>query len=181
MADHLSLGEGARIGHFNVIRGCESVTIGDHGGIGTLNWITAHPQGDARHYAGQADRHPVLKIGRHSSITTRHYLDCTAGIVVGDFSTVAGLRSQILTHSIDLDQNLQTAKGITIGAYSFIGTATVLLQGSSLPDFSVLAAGSVLTKPQSEPYSLYAGQPAVKIRELPRDMGYFGRERGYVS
>lgn len=180
-ADFVSLGRGARIGHLNVIRGCASVIVGDHSGIGNFNWITAHPTHDTRHYVAQLDRRPELTMGMHASITSRHYIDCTAAVSVGDYATVAGVRSQLFTHSIDLSQNIQESKGVRIGAYGFVGTSTVLLPGSALPDFSVLAAGSLLNKAHREPYGLYAGQPAARIRELPHDLAYFNRTQGFVE
>lgn len=180
-ADYVCLGRGARIGHLNVIRGCASVIVGDHSSIGNFNWVTAHPTNDTRHYAKQLDRRPELSMGMHASITSRHYIDCTAAVSLGDYATVAGVRSQLFTHSIDLSQNVQASEGVRIGAYAFVGTATVLLPGSALPDFSVLAAGSLLNKAHREPYGLYAGQPAARIRELPQDLAYFHRIQGFVD
>ena len=180
LVENLFLGEGVSIGHLNFIRGHESVTLQDHSAIGSLNWIGAHPRGDTSHYASEVDRRPYLKVGRHAAITSRHLIDCTAGVTIGEYATVAGFRSQLLTHSIDLELNRQASREITIGTYSFVSTASVLLPGTSLPDFSVLGAGSVLTKGFEEPYCLYAGQPARKIKVLSKDLEYFTRAQGFV-
>lgn len=180
-ADHLSMSGGSSIGHFNVIRRCEAVRLDDHAAIGSLNWIGGHPKGDDGHYVDETDRHPILHLERHASITTRHLVDCTGGITIGKFATVAGFRSQLLTHSIELARNKQTASHITVGAYAFVSTSVVLLPGSAVPPYAILAAGSVLTKPFEERYCLYGGQPARKLKELPHDMLYFSREKGFVS
>jgi len=79
---------------------------------------------------------------------------------------------------VDFASNVQTARGIRIGRYSFVATSTVLLPGTSLPHFSILAAGSILTKDFKRPYGLYAGHPAVRVKELSEDLAYFRRETG---
>jgi len=178
LADHCTLGDGARIGHLNVIGRCESVTLGDHAIIGNLNWISAHPKADKTFYSSQADRSPSLTLGRHAAITSRHLIDCAAHVSVGAFATIGGSRSQLWTHSVDFVSSVQVARGISIGTYSFVATSTVLLPGASLPDFSVLAAGSVLRNDFKEPYGLYAGHPAVRVKELSEDMAYFRRDTG---
>ena len=119
-------------------------------------------------------------MGSHAAITTRHYIDCTNSVTVGEFSTVAGARSQLLTHSIDLQESRQSSKPINIGKYCFIGTACIVLGGSSLPDYSVLGASSMMNKSFSEAYFLYAGNPAKAVKELSKDMAYFRRPSGFV-
>jgi acetyltransferase-like isoleucine patch superfamily enzyme len=121
-----------------------------------------------------------LVIGKHSAITSRHIIDCTNFIRIGEFSTIAGYRSQLLTHSIEIDKNRQWSKPIEIGDYSFVGTNTVILGGSSLPSFSVLGANSLLNKDFKDRYSLLAGVPAVPRRSLPSTYGYFKRKKGFV-
>jgi acetyltransferase-like isoleucine patch superfamily enzyme len=100
-------------------------------------------------------------------------VDCSGGVTIGAFTTFAGFRSQILTHSIDLETNLQTTGPVSIGKYCFIGTNSVLLMGSRLPDFSVLGAKSLLNKPYEETHWLYAGVPARPVKRLRLDLDYF--------
>jgi hypothetical protein len=57
----------------------------------------------------------VFKIGEHSAVTSRHYLDCTGGVTVGAFSTVAGARSTIFTHQVDITQSRQVWRPVRIG------------------------------------------------------------------
>lgn len=53
---------------------------------------------------------------------------------------------------------------ITIGNDVWIGHRCILLSGITIGDGSIIAAGSVVTK-DVEPYSIYAGVPAKKIRD----------------
>ena len=77
-------------------------------------------------------------------------------------------------------ENRQSCQPITVGAYCFVGTATVMLKGSALPDRSVLGAGSVLTKAMVDEGMLYSGVPAVAVRPIEVDKGYFVRSVGFV-
>ena len=123
----------------------------------------------------------MLLLGTHSAITSRHLLDCTNTVSIGPFTTIAGFRSQILTHSIDLAVNRQNSAEVKIGAYCFVGTGCIVLPGASLPDYCVLGAGAVLNQPVSESHTLYAGVPAHAVKKLPADSGYFNRPRGFVE
>jgi len=123
----------------------------------------------------------VLRLGSHAAITKHHHLDCTSAIDIGAFTTIAGYRSQFLTHSIDLQRNRQDAAPISIGAYCFVGTAVVILGGASLPDKSVLGAKALLNKSLSVPGTLYAGVPARAIRPIDPSAAYFTRQRGFVD
>ena len=145
-----------------------------------MNWITGFPTGPGRHFAHQTDRRPELIVEAHAGISSRHLIDCTARVRIGAFATVGGFRSQILTHSIDLEAGRQAAEPIEIGEYCFVGTNCVLLGGSSLPHHSVLGAQSLLNKKLDEPYRLYGGVPAKPLKELSKEMEYFRRTEGFV-
>jgi acetyltransferase-like isoleucine patch superfamily enzyme len=176
----LVMEEGSRIGHLNLCKNIDLFHLGAHAVVGQLNWITGFPSGPSRHFAHQADRRPDLILERHAGISSRHLIDCTARVRIGAFATIAGFRSQLLTHSIDLAAGLQSAEPIDIGEYCFTGTNSVVLGGSALPHHSVLGAQSLLNKKWEEPYRLYAGVPAKPIKELPPDLEYFRRTEGFV-
>ena len=69
---------------------------------------------------------------------------------------------------------------IRIGDYCFVGTNSVILGGSNLPDYSVLGAKSLLNKKCEVPYSLYAGVPALTIKDLDKNAKYFQRIDGFI-
>lgn len=179
--DRLIMGEGASIGHFTACRGIELLTLGDHSNIGTLNWIVGEPiESAGGFFAEEIDRRPQLRVGRHSAITSRHYLDCTSQILVGDFTTVAGVRSAFLSHGIDVEAGKQRSAPITIGSHCLVGTNCVLLGGSQLPDCSVLAAGSLLRDRYDDSHRVYAGVPSRAVKQLPSESTYFHRGHGVV-
>lgn len=180
--ESLSMGPGARIGHFNVAIHLQAIRMGKAATIGRRNWITGFPAGTASgHFAHQADREPVLELGEHAAITKNHHIDCTNAVCIGSFTTVAGYYSQLLTHSIDIVANRQDSKPIIIGSHCFIGTNVVILGGATIPDCSVVGAKSLVNGVHDKPYTLYGGVPARAIKDLPRDAGYFSRTVGRVS
>ncbi len=177
----LIMGEGACIGALTVVKGVRRLSMEECASIGRLNWISAYPAGAPPHFAHQPDRCPDLLMGRHAAITNRHIIDCTDCIRIGPFSTVAGFRSQLLTHSINLKTSRQEARPISIGAYTFVGTACTVLGGASLPDCSVLGANSLLNKPWTDTHRLYGGVPATVQAELDPSLAYFHRAVGFVT
>jgi len=181
LVKNLKMSEGARIRNFSVIKNLDNLIMKDYSSIGSLNWISGFPIIiNPIHFYDQPNRIPQLLIGEHSAITNRHYIDCTDSIIIGKFSTIAGIRSQLLTHSINIDKGRQFSNPILVGDYVFIGTKCVLLPNSSIPNYSVLGAGSVLNKKYLEPYNLYAGVPARKVKPLNKNSNYFNRIVGYV-
>lgn len=177
----LIMGKNSKIGHLNVIKGLTEVSIGISGSIGSLNWISGFPMNtQSLHFSDQNYRLPKLVLGDHAAITNRHLIDCTDSVTIGKFSTFAGFRSQILTHSISITDSRQRSGPVVIGEYTFIGTGSIILSNSSLPSFSVLGAGSVLNKKYDEENFLYAGNPARPIKKLNYDSAYFNRKIGYV-
>ncbi len=171
----------SRIGHFTICKGLELVQIDTYGTIGNGNWITGYPLSQTRHFSHLTNRQPILVLGEHAAITNRHFIDCTEAVRIGRFATFAGFSSQILTHSIDLEQCRQSAAPVTVGEYCFVGTNVVLLGGSALPSYSVLGAKSLLNKAYSEPHILYGGVPARRLRELDPELAYFKRSTGFVA
>jgi carbonic anhydrase/acetyltransferase-like protein (isoleucine patch superfamily) len=178
----LEMGLGARIGHLTFVKpGVELLRLGEGAGIGNLNWVSGEPLSGTTHYQDAAQRNPELVVHDHAAITNRHFVDCSASVSIGRFSTFAGLHSVILTHSVDLTSCKQSAKPVSIGEYCFVGAASVLLAGAALPDFSVLGAQALLNKHYTEPYYLYAGSPARPVKQLSPDRKYFSRTVGYID
>jgi acetyltransferase-like isoleucine patch superfamily enzyme len=177
---YLRLGEHTRIGHLNYSKGLDLIALDAHATIGNLNWITAHPTTGV-HFRHVPSRQPALTLAEHAAITSQHFFDCASPITIGRFSTVAGLRSQFFTHSIDIHEGRQDTHPIEIGAYCLVATGTVVLPGSRLPDHSVTSALTLLNKPFAEPYYLYGGIPATPVKKLSADCRYFRRAHGFVE
>jgi acetyltransferase-like isoleucine patch superfamily enzyme len=177
----LEMGPGSSIGAFTVCKGLDLLRLDERAFIGAFNWITAFPLGTkSRHFELDPGRTPRLIVARHGAVTSRHIIDCTDEVVIGAFSTLAGFRSQILTHSVDLRDSRQRCKPVRIGHHCFVGTGSVLVGGSVLPDCSVLGAHSLLANCLESPGYVYAGIPAKPIKPIEPGDKYFTRDTGYV-
>lgn len=174
------LEQNARIGHMTIVKGLDLLHLKESSVLGNLNWISGFPLADTSSFS-HIRRQPALIIGRHAAITHRHYVDCAASITIGEFTTVAGVRSQFFTHSINLKNCKQECAEIVIGRYCQVGTGCIVLPGAELADYSVLSAGSVLKGQFQRPYRLLSGNPAVEVKELPPDLEYFSRAEGRIA
>lgn len=177
----LIMEEGTYIGDLTICKNLDLIHLKAHSRIGRGNWITGFPPGHDVHFAHEPDRRPELILGEHSAVTNRHFIDCTARVTIGKFATFAGFQSQIMTHSINLEISRQCSAPVTIGDYCFVGTNCVILGGSVLPDYSVLAAKSQLATKFTEQFGLYCGVPARFVQELPPQFRYFQRTVGMVE
>lgn len=87
---------------------------------------------------------------------------------------------KIVKSSIDYQACRQDCEEITIGNYCIVGTNSVFLPGSTLPNYSICGANSVMNKNFKEEYTLYAGSPATIKSTLEKESKYFNREIGFV-
>ena len=170
----------SRIGGFTVVKSLQRLEMGRGAMIGRGNWITGYPL-NGTSFRHQPLRRSELILQDQSAITHRHIIDCTGGVVIGEFTTIAGYHSQILTHSIDLVENRQSSSAVEIGHHCFIGTNCVILGGSRLPDCSVLGAKALLNHVFTSTHQLYAGVPAVPVKGLSPELPYFHRRQGVVE
>ncbi|WP_127129811.1 hypothetical protein [Georgenia sp. SYP-B2076] len=158
----VEMGPGSRIGRFNVVKNVRLLRLGREASIGRMNLISAHPVYGRLYPSGAS-----MTLGDHSYLTSRHSVDCSGPVTIGDFAAVAGHRTTILTHSVDVRTDAQLAHPVTIGPRSFVSTNCLIVGGAELPSSSLLAAGAVLARARTggEP-GLWAGVPARRVGEV---------------
>lgn len=66
-------------------------------------------------------------------------------------------------------QVLNKSKGVRVGNHVWVGMRSVLFKGTVIPDHCVVGGCSLVTKAFTEPYSIYAGSPAIKRNKVPSD------------
>lgn len=176
LADRVELAEGALIGRLNIVSPIGLLRLDRFANLGSGNRVVGMQR--TGKYGQEPDRRSQLIIEEHASITRNHILDCSNSITIGKFSTFAGYRSQVLTHSPDFSRSHQTTRPVRIGSYCFVGTGSIILFDTELPNYCILSAGSVLNGRHEMTHSLYAGNPAKPVKELSRDLHYFHREIG---
>lgn len=177
---HVRLAPGAELYGYSFYHSLAELVLDAHSVIGHWNSIGGaaelrRPSGDF----GGGVRPGQLHLERDSAITSRHYIDCSAGVRIGEFTIVAGVRSTILTHQVDTVSSRHDLQPVHIGPYCFIGSNVSLVPGSSIPERCVVGMGAVVVENLAEPGMLYAGVPARAIK--PIDAGeYFRRDTGRI-
>ena len=175
----LEMGPGSRIGHFTVFRGLRRIRLGPAAHVGNFNWISASPMFQPQ--ATETSEHGCFTLGRESAVTGRHYFDCSGGVSIGEYTTVAGVRSTILSHQVDLNAGVQTATTTRIGDYCFVSSNVCVTSGASIPDRSAVAMGAVVVGDLGPAGALYGGVPARVLRSTVDTGKYFRRTRGFVG
>jgi acetyltransferase-like isoleucine patch superfamily enzyme len=156
----LAMHPGSRIGHLNRLKGPAEVILGEGGSIGNLNGIRAPRRG-----VGVVA--PMLVIGKASNITYGHIIDLAASVRIGDFSTLAGARSQLWTHGYVHEQQgagrYRIDGDIIIENNVSVGSAVVITAGVRIGSGITIGAGAVIAKDLREP-GLYVSSP---LRHYP--------------
>lgn len=155
----IEVGEGTHIWSGNLFKSLRGLRIGAHGTVMRWNRVTAIPAFRKTQNA-DPEKVGVFWLGDNVVVTKGHGLDASGGVVMEDWSAIAGRQTLIYSHSYDPSVHELTCAVTTIGANSFIAARTTMASGATLPKGSVLAMGSVLMPGKTKENALYAGVPA---------------------
>ena len=112
-----------------------------------------------------------------SRITVGHQIDCSDRVELKEHAAMAGYRSQILTHSLDLVRDRQVTAPVVLGHHSAVLSGCLILNGMSVPACSIISAGSVIVTKLSKEcrHAVPRKSGAQAVRELPANLKYFNR------
>ncbi|GJQ03941.1 acyltransferase [Capnocytophaga canimorsus] len=97
------------------------------------------------------------------------YIQGGGRVYIGDYTQIAP-NVGIISSNHDLyDSREKVRKEVVIGKYCWIGMNAMILPGVKLGDFTIVAAGTVVTKSFEEGYCVIGGNPARKIKELDKE------------
>lgn len=182
LCDELILEPYSTILHFVFVKNINRLHLNAYSKLGGFNLLSGFNTRNTNVFKNVRERKCEFILGVHTRVTSKHFFDCNGGIYIGDYTTIAGAGTEILTHSIDVYKNIQDIASVNIGCYCFVGTKSIILKGASLPDYSILAAGSVLVHNYSQDHAVYAGNPAKLIKSLSgMEVKYFSRTEGNVE
>jgi len=150
--DNLTM-ENASINAFNIFSGSFDVVMETNSSIGSFNYFRCGKWAKDMHREGK------LVLHKDAFIVSQHYFDLFGTIIIGEKSIIAGVRSQFWTHG-----GMSTEVNITIGKECYIGSGVKFAPGTAIPDFSLCALGSVVTKKFMKAHTLIGGVPAKEIR-----------------
>lgn len=111
-----------------------------------------------------------LGINTFPGINPGCYIHAVNKIYIGDY-TQFGPNTGLLSGNHDYyNFRLQTSdEPIRIGNYCWVGMNAIILPGVTLGDFTIVAAGAVVTHSFPEGKCIVAGVPAKKIKDLEAD------------
>lgn len=112
-----------------------------------------------------------ISIGQHVAIQDHCIMDCSGGLVVGDWVTFSS-GVKIFTHNhLVRDKNTRWREQgeiyqlLTVGSDVWIGASAIILpRVKTIGDGSIIGAGAVVTQ-DVDPYTIVAGNPARVIGE----------------
>lgn len=177
----LEIGDNVRIGHFTRFKNIPDVQIRDYCSIGFGNTFTSTYEFISAAGIKARHNHPRVSLGTHCQITMLHYFDVQDSLTIGAYTVIAGRSSVFFTHYLDVLNNKQATKPISIGDYCMIGSHAHFTPGARIADRCVVGMASVVTKPFVDSYHLIAGNPAQIVRNLPEDAAYFRRATGWIG
>ena len=113
-----------------------------------------------------------VRVGDNVNIQMNCFLDGRGGLEIGNnVDLTPGVRILTEQHDIDSPGYDTVKKPVIIHDHVVIGSWALILPGVELGEGAVVGAGSVVTR-SVPPYTLVAGNPAVKKRDRKREIGY---------
>lgn len=180
LADSICMDRGARVGHGNIVE-CNKVLLRPKAYLGHLNrcvgpmnvWLSqtagiGNNNSITRGGKGVSYGSATLRLGVLSKITSGHKIDCTACVRFGDYTTLAGVRSQIWSHGYVHDLSgsgrYRIDGKVSLGDNVYVGSGSIITGGVSIGSGVIVGAGVTIPRSILEP-GAYVSSP---IRKLPR-------------
>ena len=148
------LGPGCRIEFGVRIEGAKNVAIGRNVRIGRGTLFISEI------------KTAKLRIGDRVQINRSCHIDHTGGLTIGD-DTLISEEAIVYSHSHGVDpRSVPKPIAKMIGKNCWIGARAMLLENAStIADNTLVAAGSVVTKPIDDEGAIFAGVPAKRIAD----------------
>jgi acetyltransferase-like isoleucine patch superfamily enzyme len=112
-----------------------------------------------------------LRIDPGTFVNTACLLEATGPLCIGrDCQIAHGVTILTTTHPLYADGTFAqrpVALATTVGDRCWVGARAVILPGVTIAEGCVIGAGAVVTR-DCEPFGLYAGVPARRVRDLVR-------------
>ena len=98
------------------------------------------------------------------------YINAVNGVIIGDYTNIGPNVGIISSNHDFVDNDRHVAEPpIEIGRFCWMGMGAVILPGVKLADFTIVGAGTIVTKSFTEGYCVIAGNPARVIKYLNKE------------
>lgn len=111
-----------------------------------------------------------IRLGNTSKLGHYCTILCGADITIGDFTRLSSFVTIMSeSHGTNPEKGIYhlqdlVCKEVTIGQYCWLGEKVIVMPGVSIGDWSIVGAGSLVTK-DIPPYSIAVGNPARVIKK----------------
>ncbi len=114
-----------------------------------------------------------------------NYIQAIGKIYIGDYTQIAP-NVGIISANHDLHDNRKhIVKNVHIGKYCWIGMGSVILPGVILGDYTIVAAGAIVSKSFPNGFCVIGGNPAKLIKELDKSKCIYHKSaneyNGYIK
>lgn len=97
------------------------------------------------------------------------YIQGKGGIEIGDYTQIAPLVVIVSANHDLYDSRKHNTAPVKIGKYCWIGAGAKIMPGVELGDWTIVGAGSVVTKSFPEGHCVIGGVPATEIKKLEKE------------
>lgn len=97
------------------------------------------------------------------------YIQGKGGIYIGDYTQIAPNVVIVSSNHDVYDTRIHIPQPVRIGKYCWLGAGSKIMPGVVLGDFTIVAAGSVVTKSFPDGHMIIAGVPAKTVKLLEKD------------
>lgn len=130
-------------------------------------------------------KHMCVGIDVAPGIEPGCYIQGIGRVIIGDYTRIAQNVGIISANHKLNDLREFDAGDVIIGKYCWLGMNSVVLPGVVLGDFTIVGAGSVVTKSFPGGHCVIAGNPARKVKDIVPDncMRYTNEKKyhGYIQ
>lgn len=102
-------------------------------------------------------------------ISQGNYIQAIGKIYIGDYTQIAANVGIISANHDLFDNRKHIVKDVKIGKYCWLGMGCKIMPGVVLGDFTVVAAGAVVTKSFEDGYCVLGGVPAKLIKKIDKE------------
>ncbi len=111
-----------------------------------------------------------LKLGVLGQLVSKHHLDCTRSIEIGDYTTIGGLGTQFWTHGYfhapEGRERIRIDGEIILGNNVYVGTACIFNPAVKIADGVCIGGGACISKSLNRP-GMYVTQ---SLRYIEKDI-----------
>lgn len=123
-----------------------------------------------------------IGIGTAPGLSPGCYIQGLGKIFIGDYTIVAPNVGIISANHVVTDYRKHKEGVVKIGSYCWIGMNAVVMPNVILGDYTIVAAGAIVTKSFEDGYCIIAGNPARVIKKLDKtECNHYQNEYKYYG